>query len=160
VFINWDKIYNGSSGERVGDDLCRMSIGWYDADTDSDLLLMQDYDRTDDANPYPATDGRNATRDPTWEEYNDSSNWLYFQVDESISGEPLADPEDPVSVYDDLDPTTTNLLTNILPLVIAVLLFVVVIGMIFSMGITKESLITIMLISILAVIIIQVILGL
>jgi hypothetical protein len=58
-------------------------------------LLLQDYDPTDDTSPYPPTDGRNATRDPVWEEYNDSSNWLYFQVDESISGEPMADPEDP-----------------------------------------------------------------
>jgi hypothetical protein len=94
VFINWDKIYNGSSGNRVGDDLVRISISLYDNDTDVTVLL-QDYDRTDDANPYPATDGRNVSRDPTWEEYNDSSNWIYFQVDTSISGEPLADPEDP-----------------------------------------------------------------
>jgi hypothetical protein len=99
VTINWDMIYNGSSGERIGDDLCRMSIDWYDADTDV-MLLLQDYDPTDDANPYPATDGRNASRDPTWQQFNDSSNWLYFQVDESISGEPMADPEDPVVTPD------------------------------------------------------------
>jgi len=160
--LNWDKIYNGSSGERIGDDLCRMSIGWYDHDTalTSEMVFMQDYDPTDDDDPYPATDGMDFDDDPVFLDFNDSSNWLYFQVDESISGEPLADPEDPVSIYDDLDPTTTNLLTNILPLVIAVLLFVVVLGMIFTMGITKESLITILIISILAVIIIQVILGL
>jgi hypothetical protein len=94
VFINWDKIYNGSSGERVGDDLCRMSIGWYDYDTD-DSVYMQDYDPTDDANPYPATDGMSWSDDPVFLGYNDSQNWLYFQVDTSISGEPMADPEDP-----------------------------------------------------------------
>jgi len=96
VFINWDMIYNGSSGLRVGDDLCRMSIGWYDYDQD-DSVYMQDYDPTDDATPYPATDGMSWSDDPVFLGFNDSSNWLYFQVDESISGEPLADPVDPVT---------------------------------------------------------------
>ena len=92
--INWDMIYNGSSGERVGDDLCRMSIGWYDYNQ-NDTVYMQDYDPTDDTTPYVATDGVYLDDDPVFLGFNDSQNWLYFQVDESISGEPLADPEDP-----------------------------------------------------------------
>ena len=95
VFINWDMIYNGSSGERVGDDLCRMSIGWYDYDQD-DSVYMQDYNPASDDVPYVATDGMSWTDTPVFLGYNDSTNWLYFNVDESLSGEPLADPEDPV----------------------------------------------------------------
>jgi hypothetical protein len=159
VDINWDMIYNGSSGERVGTDLCRMSIGWYDNDTDA-MLLLQDFDETDDTTPYPPTDGRNVSRDPVWEEYNDSQNWLYFYIDESISGEPLADPEDEVSMYDDLDETTVNLLTTVLPLLIVVAVIVLIFGLITTMGATKESLITIMIVTIFAIILIQIILGL
>jgi hypothetical protein len=164
VFINWDKIYNGSSGERVGEDLCRMSIGWYDHDTalTSEMVLMQDYDPTDDASPYPATDGMDFADTPVFLDFNDSQNWLYFQVDTSISGEPMADPEDPLSdsVYDDLDPTTKNILTEILPLLIAAAILMFIVGLIFTTGITKESLITLMVVVILGIIIIQVILGL
>jgi hypothetical protein len=161
VFINWDKIYNGSSGERVGDDLCRMSIGWYDYDQD-DSVYMQDYDPTDDATPYAATDGVDLSDDPVFFDFNDSQNWLYFMVDTSISGEPMADPEDPPSdsVYDDLDPTTKNILTEILPLLIAAAILMFIVGLIFTTGITKESLITLMVVVILGIIIIQVILGL
>jgi hypothetical protein len=134
VTINWDMIYNGSSGERVGDDLCRMSIGWYDNDTDV-MLLLQDYDPTDDANPYPATDGRNASRDPTWQTFNDSSNWLYFQVDTSISGEPMADPEDPLTEAEEF---TANLdgLTAILYAFVQVIFILGLIGLIMA-SITK-----------------------
>jgi len=159
VNINWDMIYNGSSGLRVGDDLCRMSIGWYDYDQD-DSVYMQDYDPTDDDTPYPATDGMDFADTPLFLDFNDSSNWLYFMVDTSISGEPLADPEDQPSVYDDLDPTTKNILTEILPLLIAAAILMFIVGLIFTTGITKESLITLMVVVILGIIIIQVILGL
>jgi hypothetical protein len=115
VFINWDKIYNGSSGERIGDDLCRMSIGWYDYDTD-EMSLLQDYCPTDDASPYPATD------DPDFSTTNDSSNWLYFQVDTSISGEPMADPEDP--------PAATSLIDNVMGVVWAMIYAVFVLALI------------------------------
>ena len=87
-------VYNGSSGLRVGEDICRMSIGWYDYDQD-DSVYMQDYDMTDDDNPYPATDGMSWSDTPLFLGYNDSSNWLYFNIDTSISGEPMADPVDP-----------------------------------------------------------------
>jgi hypothetical protein len=159
TFINWDMIYNGSSGQRIGDDLCRISIGWYDNDTDV-MSFLQDYDRTDDANPYPATDGMNFNDDPVFLGYNDSSNWIYFQVDTSISGEPLSDPEDPVSVYDNLSPATTNILRVILPMLLAVFILVLIIGVIFTMGLTKESLISLMIVVIFGIILIQIILGL
>jgi hypothetical protein len=162
IYINWDMIYNGSSGERVGDDLCRMSIGWYDQDTalTSEMVFMQDYDPADDDDPYPATDGMDFDDDPVFLDFNDSQNWLYFQVDESISGEPLADPDDPVSIYDNMDPTTSNLLQNVLPIFIAIAVLGLIVGLIFSMGATKESLITIMIVTIFAVVLIQIILGL
>lgn len=158
-FINWDKIYNGATGERVGTDICRMSIGWYDNDTDV-MLLLQDFDETEDTAPYPATDGRNVSLDPTFMGFNDSQNWLYFWVDTSISGVPLADPDDPVSMYTNMDPTTSNLLQNVLPVLIAIAVLGLIVGMVFTMGATKESLITIMIVTIFAVILIQVILGL
>jgi hypothetical protein len=115
VFINWDMIYNGSSGERIGEDICRMSIGWYDYDTD-EMSLLQDYCPTDDASPYPATD------DPDFSTTNDSSNWLYFQVDTSISGEPMADPEDP--------PAATSLIDNVMGVVWAMIYAVFVLALI------------------------------
>jgi hypothetical protein len=137
VFINWDKIYNGSSGERVGDDLCRMSIGWYDQDTalTSEMVFMQDYDRTDDVNPYPATDGMDFDDDPVFLDFNDSSNWLYFQVDTSISGEPMADPEDPLTEAEEF---TANLdgLTAILYAFVQVIFILGLIGLIMA-SITK-----------------------
>jgi len=121
VFINWDMIYNGSSGLRVGDDLCRMSIGWYDYDQD-DSVYMQDYDPTDDATPYPATDGMSWSDDPVFLGFNDSSNWLYFQVDTSISGEPLADPVDPAAPVSSVD--------NIVAVVGAMITLIVVLSLI------------------------------
>jgi len=132
VFINWDMIYNGSSGNRVGTDICRMSIGWYDNDTDV-MLLLQDFDPEEDTSPYPATDGRNASRDPVWEEYNDSSNWLYFYVDESISGEPMADPEDPEATTDAED-FTANLdaLTQILYAFITLVFILGLVGLVMN----------------------------
>jgi hypothetical protein len=133
VFINWDKIYNGSSGERVGDDLCRMSIGWYDQDTalTSEMVFMQDYDRTDDVNPYPATDGMDFDDDPVFLDFNDSSNWLYFQVDTSISGEPMADPEDPLTEAEEF---TANLdaLQEILYAFIQVIFILGLIGLVMA----------------------------
>jgi len=161
VFLNWDMIYNGSSGQRVGEDICRMSIGWYDYDTD-DSVYMQDYDPTDDDSPYPATDGMSWSDDPVFLGYNDSSNWLYFQVDTSISGEPMADPEDPPSdsIYDDMDPTTSNLLQNILPIILAAAFIAVIAGMFFTQTLTVESLIALMISGIIVVITISVILGL
>lgn len=159
VFINWDKIYNGATGERIGTDLCRMSIAWYDNDTDV-MLILQDFDEEEDTNPYPATEERNVSLDPTFLGFNDSQNWLYFWVDISISGEPLADPDDPVSIYDNMDPTTSNLLQNVLPIFIAIAVLGLIVGLIFTMGATKESLITIMMVTIFAVILIQIILGL
>lgn len=159
VFINWDKVYNGATGERVGTDVCRMSISWYDNDTDV-LQILQDFDEREDTNPFPATEERNVTLDPTFLGFNDSQNWLYFYIDESISGEPMADPEDPVSIYDDLTPVTSNLLLNVLPVLIAVAVLVIIVGLVFTMGATKESLISIMIITIFAIVLIQVLLGL
>jgi len=130
VFIDWDMIYNGSSSERVGSDLCRMSIGWYDNDTDV-MLLLQDFDPEDDEDPNPETDGRNATRDPVWEQYNDSSNWIYFYVDESISGVPLADPVDPAA------PTTA--IENIMDAIWMIIYTIFVLALIgFVMGVLSK----------------------
>jgi hypothetical protein len=124
VFINWDKIYNGSSGERVGDDLCRMSIGWYDYDQD-DSVYMQDYDPTDDTTPYPATDGMSWSDDPVFLAYNDSQNWLYFMVDTSISGEPMADPVDPPAQGSSIDAIIDAIYAMVVVLVVLSLLGIV-----------------------------------
>jgi hypothetical protein len=162
VYINWDMIYNGSSGERIGDDLCRMSIGWYDQDTalTSEMVFMQDYDPTDDANPYPATDGMDFADDPVFFDFNDSQNWLYFQVDASISGEPLADPEDPVTYQHDYGETTNRLVYDVLPIVLALALIVLLFAMIFSGAGSIEEWIKLLVIIVIIVIVIQVILSL
>jgi len=119
--LNWDMIYNGSSGLRVGDDLCRMSIGWYDYDQD-DTVFMQDYNPASDDTPYVATDGIDLGDDPVFLGFNDSTNWLYFQVDTSISGEPLADPEDPAA--------PTSLIDNVMGVVWAMIYAVFVLALI------------------------------
>jgi hypothetical protein len=159
VLINWDNMYNGSSGNRIGDDTCRMSMMFYDNNTDS-IAVLQDFYPGNDDSPYANTDGRNKSFNPVWYTMNDSSFWTLFTADTGITGEPLSDPEDPVSIYDDLDPTTTNLLQVVLPLLIVVALIGLIVGMVFTMGATKESLITIMMITILAVILISIITGL
>jgi hypothetical protein len=158
VVINWDMVYNGSSGQRIGDDLCRMSIGWYDQDTalTSEMVFMQDYDPTDDDNPYPATDGMDFDDDPVFLDFNDSSNWLYFQVDESISGEPLADPEDPI----ELTGLPGEIGTNYIPIIFACALIMAVSLIIVSGEITVDKLITILILSIIAIVAVSILIGL
>lgn len=89
LILNWDMFYNGSSGERIGSDLCRMSFMTVDGDTFTTSIL-QDWNITDDTTPKDPSDDYDiwTNADPTL--------WLYFEVDESISGESMADPEDPV----------------------------------------------------------------
>lgn len=159
VLINWDNMYNGSSGNRIGDDECRMSMLFYDNASDH-IAVLQDFYPGDDDSHYANTDGRNKSLNPTWYAENTSSFWTLFTADTTITGEPLSDPVDPVSLYEDLDPTTTNLLLVVLPLLIAVAIIGLIVAMVFTMGITKESLITIMILTILAVILIQIIIGL
>jgi hypothetical protein len=162
AYINWDLLYNGSSNQRIGESLCRISISSWD-ENDSNMTIWQDWDETEDTSPYPATEEHNATLSPTWLGFNDTSNWGYFWIDDTLGmGDPLADPEDPPggSMYDDLDQTTTNLLTAVLPLLIIVSVIVLIFGLVTTMGATKESLITIMIVTIFAIILIQIILGL
>ena len=128
--INWDMIYNGTSGERVGYDTCQMSIGWYDNDSDY-FLNYQDFDPTDDDTPYPATDGRNVSLDPTWEGYNTSTYWALFTIDTSISGVPLADPVDPAA------PTTA--IENIMDAIWMIIYTIFVLALIgFVMGVLSK----------------------
>jgi hypothetical protein len=159
VLINWDNMYNGSSGNRIGDDECRMSMVFYDNNTDN-IAVLQDFYPGDDDSHYVNTDGRNKSCNPVWYQENDSSFWTLFNADTTITGEPLSDPEDPVSVYDNLSPATTNILRVILPMLLAVFILVLIIGVIFTMGLTKESLISLMIVVIFGIILIQIILGL
>jgi hypothetical protein len=108
-----------------------MSIGWYDQDTalTSEMVFMQDYDPTDDANPYPATDGMDFADDPVFLDFNDSQNWLYFQVDTSISGEPMADPEDP-PVDTGYTPIDASYITEIMYAFIQVVFILGLIGLV------------------------------
>jgi hypothetical protein len=159
VYINWDMIYNGSSGERIGDDLCRMSIGWYDEDTllTSEMVFMQDYCPTDDASPYPATDGMDFADDPVFLDFNDSQNWLYFQVDTSISGEPLADPEDPPASV--LTGLPHEIGTNYIPIVMAGALLFTVIVIALTGDLTIDKLVALLVIAIIAIVTISIIMG-
>lgn len=157
VLLNWDAFYNGSSGNRIMDDQCRMSISWYDNDTDA-LAILQDFYPSDDDQPYIATEQRNVSLDPVWEGQNVSQFWVLFQVDEDISGEPLADPED--SIYQDIDQTTQNLVQVILPILISIALIIAIISIALSTGFTKEGLITILIITVLGIVVISIITNL
>lgn len=64
------------------------------------------------------------------------------------------------SVYDDMTPVTRNLLQSVLPILLAVVIMGIIVAMAFTMGLTKESLMTIMIITIIGIIVIQVITGL
>jgi len=162
AYINWDLLYNGTSGLRIGDDICRMSISVWN-ENDSLLSIWQDWDMTGDIDPYPASEEHNSSASPTWIGQTDSSAWGVFWVDATLGGaDPMADPDDPEqgSAYDDMDETTRNLLQDILPVLLAVLIFITIVGIIFTTGITKETLISIMILTILGIIIIQVVIGL
>ena len=62
--------------------------------------------------------------------------------------------------YDNPEYVTTNYLLGLIPLFVAIAIFVTVTGIIFTMGLTKESLMSVMIITILGIVIIQVVLGL
>jgi len=64
------------------------------------------------------------------------------------------------SALDEVDATTHNLLLTVLPVLIAVAIMVFIVSMAFTGGITKESLMTLMIIAILGIILIQIILNL
>ncbi len=70
------------------------------------------------------------------------------------------EPVNESSVYDDLDPQTHNILTEVLPLLLAVMVLLAIVGIIFTIGLTTEGLITIMVTIVMGIIIIQVIIGL
>jgi hypothetical protein len=160
AYINWDLLYNGSSHQRIGQSLCRISISHWN-ENDSLLSIWQDWNQTNDITQKTASEQHNSSRTPTWRLFNTTTNWGYFSVDDTIGGaDPFTDPDDPASVYDDMDDTTRNLMQDILPLLLAVLIFSVIVGIIFTTGVTKESLISIMILCILGIVIIQVILGL
>jgi hypothetical protein len=159
VYINWDLLYNGTSHQRIGSDLCRMSISFYDKNS-TNLTIGQDFNESNDRTMKSPSEMHTGGLTPTWFGYNTTTNWFYFQVDESLSGEPLSDPDDTESIYDNMDETTESLLTYVLPVIIAVAVLIVVVAMTLAMGITKETLVTIMMLGILAVILISVILNL
>jgi hypothetical protein len=64
------------------------------------------------------------------------------------------------TVYSAIEQTTRNILFSILPILLSIAIFLVVLGIIFTTGFTKESLITIMMLIILGVIAIQILLSL
>lgn len=70
------------------------------------------------------------------------------------------EPVNESSVYDDLDPQTHNILTEVLPILLAVMVLLAIVGIIFTIGLTTEGLITIMVTIVMGIIIIQVIIGL
>lgn len=159
VYINWDLLYNGTSGARIGDSLCRMSISFYDKNS-TILTVSQDFNESNDRTMKTQSDNHTGTKTPTWLGFNTTTNWFYFNVDESLSGEPLADPNDEFTYSQDVDATTQNLIQSILPILIAVLLLILVVGAVLTMGFSKETLITLMIVIIFGIIIIQIIIGL
>ena len=98
--INWDLVYNGTSEERVGTDICRMSLGWYNKDTDV-MSVLADFDEENDTTMLTP-----ASESDDWAVDDNTTFWLYFYVDESISGDEMADPDDPTTPSEDLDEVT------------------------------------------------------
>jgi hypothetical protein len=145
VIINWDTMYNGSSGARIGDDTCRMSMMFYDNDTDSIAVLQDFYPGDDDAH-YANTDGRNKSWDPMWFLENTSDFWTLFTIDTGISGEPLSDPVDPV------ESVGLEIVVNIWPVLAAVVFLVILIGMLWSQTLTVESLVAWLVVAVTAII--------
>lgn len=95
--INWDLLYNNATGLRIGDDLCRMSISFWDDNTTA-LSVLGDFNIAEDTEMIgPASEEYDSGTDPVFLGFNDSQYWLYFQIDETLSGEPLSDPEDPAT---------------------------------------------------------------
>jgi hypothetical protein len=157
VLINWDNMYNGSSGNRIEEDECRMSMVFYDNNTDNIAVLQDFYPGDDDAH-YMNTDGRNKSCNPVWYQENDSSFWTLFNADVTITGEPLSDPEDPTDIP--FSETTNYLTQTVLPILIAVVMIGLIVGMIGTVGFGKETFIAILLIVILGMICINVVIGL
>jgi hypothetical protein len=125
VYINWDLLYNGATGERIGDDLCRMSISFYDKNS-THLIIGQDYNESNDRTNKTASDKHNGLLSPTWEGANITTNWFYFQVDESLSGEQMADPDDPY--YESYPQVEINIVTIAIPILLVVFLMFMVLS--------------------------------
>jgi len=70
------------------------------------------------------------------------------------------DFEDPYVLGAHIDAQTENLLQVILPILLAVAILILIINMALTGGLTKESLITLMIVAVIGVIIIQVLLEL
>lgn len=155
AIINWDNMYNGSSGNRIGDDECRMSMMWYDNDTDS-IAVLQDFYPSNDDDHYINTEERNTAFNPTWYSTNDSSFWTLFTVDTTITGEPLSDPDDP-SVAEE---TTILLSSYIIPVIFAALLLIFILTLITTGNLTIETLITILIIALLGIVTLMMLAGL
>jgi hypothetical protein len=151
--LNWDMMYNGSSGERIGDDQCRMSMLFYDNETDSIEVLQDFYPGDDDAH-YVNTDGRNVSDDPTWENWNTSTFWTLFSIDTTITGTPLADPEDPPGpAWENYPAVEQTIVIVAIPcILVAYLMFLILTG-----NLTVETLLSLMIIVILAVVTIYII---
>ena len=130
VLLNWDMFYNGSSGERIHDSLCRMSMYIVDGDTFTHSIL-QDWNITDDTNPKDPSDDYDiwTNMDPTL--------WLYFEVDESISGESMADPEDPElngnGNGNGITPIDTDSIISAVNTFIQVIVAIIFIGIVFKL---------------------------
>jgi len=150
-FLNWDLI----SGETDAGECVNISIGFYDNETTDAMCFWQDWNLTNDTTPNtPATDNK------TWmeEAWNTTTNWGILRIEGGA-----LDFEDPDNPNDDDSPnyseTTENLLDNVIPILVAVVAVLMIIGLLFTQGVTTETLMATLVLVILLIVTLQIALG-
>ena len=145
-FLNWDYI----SDETDAGECVNISISFYDNES-GDFSVWQDWNKQNDTTPNtPASDNY------TWSEVNDTTLWGIFEI---LGGSLDFDDAEP-TLEDIVDSTTFNLLTSVLPILITVLIILFIVGFALTQGLSKESLIMLMVLCVFAVVLIQIILSL
>jgi len=146
-YLNWDLI----SGETDAGECVNISISVYDNET-SECAIWQDWDEQNDTQPKTASD--NATwQESTW---NTTTNWGIMYIEGGALD--FDDPEEEATTPN-YSETTSNLLDNVIPILIAVVALLVIIGMLFTVGVTIETLMATLVLVILLIVTLQIALG-
>lgn len=139
MFLNWDLIsHNKDAGECVN-----ISICFYDNETDN-FAIWQDWNLTNDTTPYTTPSDNASWKEAAW---NDTSLWGIMVIE----GGHL-DFDDPIVL-----PPLTRTVVNIYPILIAAFILFAVFLLAISSMLTVKSAIAILILSILAIVTIQII---
>jgi len=146
-FLNWDLM----SGETDAGECVNISIGFYDNETTDAMCFWQDWNLTNDTAPNTPSDNK------TWMEdaWNTTTYWGILRIE----GDPLdfEDPEQDSSP--NFDATTENLLDNVIPILVAVVCMIMIIGLLFTAGVSVDTLMVVLVLVILMIVCLQVVLG-